>query len=257
MENTAKQIIKDSLPIKCLEAVILAIYLTRRNTDLHRFTIAFKTEFNGTNFRHVVLGIQNQNKFGALGISRRADLMFKPLQYPSLSILLEEYIKAYEKYFHKVLRIKIGLVIPHEPHILEVIRWRGLIISPSRFRSRMDMNEVIERYSKVVSIKRILKNIGTVWFCSRTGNFNQYFPNSNELIARYLALNAVIKRGSHISKEEIKIRIRTPIYSHRKAKKKTIVLPDVVKPHHKGNCCSFRSNHFELAEPEPSYKIRV
>ena len=31
--------------------------------------------------RHVVLGVHHNGKFGALGLSRRDDLMFKPLKF--------------------------------------------------------------------------------------------------------------------------------------------------------------------------------
>lgn len=88
MEN-AKEIILESLPIKCLEAVILALYLTAPLTNLHRFAIGFKSSFNGLYYRHVVLGVSNSS-YGALGLSRRKDLMYKPLQYKvSLLDMLE------------------------------------------------------------------------------------------------------------------------------------------------------------------------
>ena len=32
-------------------------------------------------FRHVVLGVYHAGLFGALGLSRRQDLMYKPLEY--------------------------------------------------------------------------------------------------------------------------------------------------------------------------------
>ena len=80
MEN-AKEIIAESLPIKCLEAVVLALYMTSTLTKTQRFSISFKSDFHGTSYRHVVLGVLSQSLYGALGMSRRRDLMFKPLQY--------------------------------------------------------------------------------------------------------------------------------------------------------------------------------
>lgn len=79
--DVAKKIIDDSLPIKCLEAVILAIYLTNEigfhsNTyltnNLEKFTIGFKTSSKSNIHRHVVLGIYCHvtGLFGALGESR-------------------------------------------------------------------------------------------------------------------------------------------------------------------------------------------
>lgn len=80
MEN-AKEIISESLPIKCLEAVILALYLTAPLTNLHRFAVGFKSHFKGLYYRHVVLGVSDNSSYGALGLSRREDLMYKTLQY--------------------------------------------------------------------------------------------------------------------------------------------------------------------------------
>ena len=77
----AREIIREALPIKCLEAVILSLYLTNGMTSVDRFPISFKTVFNGTTFRHVVLGIYNYGRYGALGMSRRSDLMYKPLEF--------------------------------------------------------------------------------------------------------------------------------------------------------------------------------
>jgi hypothetical protein len=58
--------IEDSLPIKCLEAVILSIYLTNELSSVERFSIGFKTISNGNIHRHVVLGIycHNSSQFG-------------------------------------------------------------------------------------------------------------------------------------------------------------------------------------------------
>ena len=80
MDN-AKEMIAESLPIKCLEAVILSLYLTAPLTNVQRFTISFKSQFRGLYYRHVVLGITNGSSYGALGLSRRSDLMYKPLEY--------------------------------------------------------------------------------------------------------------------------------------------------------------------------------
>ena len=77
----AREIIREALPIKCLEAVILSLYLTNGLTSVDRFPISFKTVFNGTTFRHVVLGVYNYGRYGVLGMSRRKDLMYKPLEF--------------------------------------------------------------------------------------------------------------------------------------------------------------------------------
>ena len=43
--DLAKEMTKEALPIKCLEAVILGMYLPNNMTTLDRFTISFKTHF--------------------------------------------------------------------------------------------------------------------------------------------------------------------------------------------------------------------
>ena len=42
---------------------------------------SFKTVFGGRVFRHVVLGIYHNGRYGALGMSRRQELMYKPLTF--------------------------------------------------------------------------------------------------------------------------------------------------------------------------------
>lgn len=127
--DSAKEMIRESLPIKCLEAVILAIYLTNGFPGLDRFTISFKSTFSGNTFRHVVLGVYYGGKYGALGMSRRHDLMFKPVTFKSLSLLIMEYNQCYAKYSHDLKKVKIGLPISHESHSYERIEWKHISIN--------------------------------------------------------------------------------------------------------------------------------
>jgi len=60
-------------------ACVLCRYLTNCVASVVRFPIGFKSRFNGHYYYHVVLGILHKGRFGALGISRRPDLMDKPL----------------------------------------------------------------------------------------------------------------------------------------------------------------------------------
>ncbi len=80
MDN-AREMISECLPIKCLEAVVLSLYLTSSLLQANRFCISFKTRFKGHIYRHVVLGLHHKALYGALGMSRREDLMYKPLIY--------------------------------------------------------------------------------------------------------------------------------------------------------------------------------
>ena len=59
----ARDMVKYSLPIKCLEAAIIGIHLTNPCLDIDRFTISFKSQFHGehvclyncTHIRHTYL----------------------------------------------------------------------------------------------------------------------------------------------------------------------------------------------------------
>ncbi len=79
--DSAREIVRESLPIKCLEAVALSLYLTSPLTSVQRFAIGFKSKFSGLHYRHIVLGIHWNSLYGALGMSRRDSLMYKPLSY--------------------------------------------------------------------------------------------------------------------------------------------------------------------------------
>ena len=63
-ETDFQAMVRESLPIKCMEAVVLAIYLTNGIPGLGRFPINFKSEVNEVSllkgrkfYYHVVLGI--------------------------------------------------------------------------------------------------------------------------------------------------------------------------------------------------------
>ncbi|KAL5008144.1 hypothetical protein ScPMuIL_013725 [Solemya velum] len=155
----AKDMIRDSLPIKCLEAIILGIYLTNGFLGVERFVISFKSVFNGNVHRHVVLGVYYGGKYGALGLSRRDDLMYKPLYYKSLSDLVMDYLYSYRKYWHEVKKLKIGLPIPHDPHSYELICWKALILNVNKMTSKEIMKET-EQHSREIRTK------AKSWLCS-------------------------------------------------------------------------------------------
>lgn len=71
---TARDVLKDCLPIKCIEAVFLGLYLTSGWEGLDRIPLAFKSRAAGVSYRHIVLAVYDRagHKFGALGMSRCA-----------------------------------------------------------------------------------------------------------------------------------------------------------------------------------------
>lgn len=134
--DVAKSIMKESLPIKCLEAVILALYLSTDITSIQRFPIAFKTSFEGNTYKHIVLGVSYMGRYGALGLSRRATLMYKSISHDNISELLAEYIRCYEQCHHTVLRIKLGLPVSHERQSMEHIIWKHMTLRPGKMTEK-------------------------------------------------------------------------------------------------------------------------
>lgn len=149
--DTAREMIKESLPIKCLEAVILGLYLTCGMSELQRFTVSFKTQFNGRYYRHVVLGVHHNGKFGMLGLSRREDLMFKPLKFKSLWDLLDDFTVSYNNYHHSVKKIKLSLPVVHDIHSCERIQWKYLTLSPLK-TCELDMKKLLDRFTREIKV---------------------------------------------------------------------------------------------------------
>ena len=145
--DVAKSIIRESLPIKCLEAVILALYLTSDMSAIQRFPLSFKTCFEGNSYKHIVLGIYCNGKFGALGLSRRDTLMYKELKYESLYELLREFINCYHSCYHTVDRIKLGLPVNHDNQSMEVIMWKYMYMRPGKL-SEKEFRQQCDTYSR-------------------------------------------------------------------------------------------------------------
>lgn len=125
--STAKGLIKVGQPIKCLHALVLAVYFTNHVPLVERFPIHFKyvhfrinyvenskflksniliciivvtlfrSKVKGREFKHVVLGVYVQGHFGALGISRDQGLQDKPATYLRLADLINNYYQCYNQ----------------------------------------------------------------------------------------------------------------------------------------------------------------
>ncbi|KAL3899368.1 MAG: hypothetical protein SGCHY_002106 [Lobulomycetales sp.] len=103
------------LPIKCLEAVIVAMHLTNNIQELERFVMGFKSQAEGSTYRHIVLVVRHNNStYGALGLSRRSDLAYKPQTFTSLFDLVEDYKQAYRRNKHELIKVKIGGLISRD-----------------------------------------------------------------------------------------------------------------------------------------------
>ena len=131
--DTAREILREALPIKCLEAVFLGLHLTCGMEDFVRIPVSFKTRVEGRVYRHIVLAVRHvpSGRFGALGLSRREELMFKDLSYASMSALLDDFLAAYEKWWHEVLKVWVGLPASHEAFDQTPVCWRFRSVHPA------------------------------------------------------------------------------------------------------------------------------
>jgi len=148
----AKEMIREALPIKCLEAVVLGIFLTNGILGLERFPLSFKSTYNGNIYRHVVLGVYNSGRYGAIGMSRRDDLMYKPLVYKSLSDLVFDFQKCYIRYWHDLCKVKVGLPIEHDQHSYAMISWKSVTLNINRLPVK-EVTKQLEVHSRNMRAK--------------------------------------------------------------------------------------------------------
>jgi len=145
--ETAKEMIKYSLPIKCLEAVVLSLYLTSNIKTISRFTIRFKTKSGKNTHKHIVLGIFHNSCYGALGLSRRKTLMDKPIKFTSLPELILDYKKCYEECFHTLVKVKLSPCLSPDLHSNDVITWNYFTLSVYKMTVQ-EIKQSLEKYSR-------------------------------------------------------------------------------------------------------------
>ncbi len=187
LSETSKRIIENSLPIKCLEAVILSIYLINEIplnlNGLEKFTIGFKTNSKGNVHRHVVLGIfcHSNGMFGALGISRRPDLAYKEIKYKTLTDLILDYIESFTKYLHRVRRVKIGSRIPHSNRSYESIPWNGISLNLIK-ENASEWPKLIEKHSRHIR-RNEMGRLNTFMSLKNLPNLNEglFFKSKSNL----------------------------------------------------------------------------
>eukprot|EP00696_Hemimastix_kukwesjijk_P016240 gnl/Hemi2/4618_TR1599_c0_g1_i1.p1 gnl/Hemi2/4618_TR1599_c0_g1~~gnl/Hemi2/4618_TR1599_c0_g1_i1.p1 ORF type:complete len:243 (+),score=44.92 gnl/Hemi2/4618_TR1599_c0_g1_i1:646-1374(+) len=124
--DTADTMMREGLPIKCKDAVFMALNLTQDLPELLRVSVIFNSKMNNRMFGHIVLAVRYEGRWGSLGLSRRKELMYKPLMYKSLPDLIQDYIHAYEQWGHKVIDCRLSLpIFPHSSHIC----WEFVVIA--------------------------------------------------------------------------------------------------------------------------------
>ena len=147
--EVAKEIIKEALPIKCLEATVLSLYLTSGINEIDRFTISFKSQFGNRVHRHIVLGVRHGNKYGALGLSRRKQLMYKPLHFKTLAKLIFSFKEAYEECHHSLRKVKLSAPVPHDTHSCDKICWKYLDIPIAKMTTD-ETKTALDKFSKEI-----------------------------------------------------------------------------------------------------------
>ncbi|XP_068195089.1 tubulinyl-Tyr carboxypeptidase 1 isoform X2 [Antennarius striatus] len=150
--DVAKEMTREALPIKCLEAVILGIYLTNNMPGVERFPLSFQSRFSGNHLHHIVLGVHSGGRFGALGISRRKNLMFKPLELRTLMDLVQEFEGAYRGYYHTLRKLRIGQYVSHDPHSVEQIEWKHSILDLEKL-TKEELRKELDRHTRDMRLK--------------------------------------------------------------------------------------------------------
>lgn len=147
VNTCAKQIIRAALPIQCVEAVFLASYLSSTMYDIDRVPLSFKSKFKDGVHRHIVLAVRLNGKWGSLGISRRANLMNKPIKFDTLFQLVKEFERSYEEVYHRLLTVYIGLPMPQDKIFSDrPIKWRATKIRIYR-NDPADVEQMITHFT--------------------------------------------------------------------------------------------------------------
>ena len=107
----------------------------------------------------MVLGIRDNMHWGAIGISRLSDLMYKNPSFTSLADLVEEFLKSYKNYYHDVIEISLGLPFTRDGVSETPLIWKLIKIKLDETKPThtwKDYTHALNQYSKDSSI--ILKH---------------------------------------------------------------------------------------------------
>eukprot|EP00796_Vickermania_ingenoplastis_P008756 gene8757-6159_t len=137
--STGRDVLADALPIRCLEATFVGLYLTQHLKDVHRMPLSFGSWVGGKFYSHIVLVLYVSSpelRFGAIGLSRKSTLMYKPLVYPSLFALVMDYKRNYEALGHKLSDIRLGLTFTHQTPCFRQPCWRFVALKLSSYTTK-------------------------------------------------------------------------------------------------------------------------
>jgi len=166
--SCAMEIIDAALPIQCVEATFIGLYLTCGLENLTRVPLSFKSYFEDGSHRHMVLALRNEEgMWGAVGISRRPDLMDKPMVYASLYDLILEYKQCFNANYHRLSAVYFGSPFTHTLTLYSrdtanetAVQWKELRVKLS---SNMMTGEELDRKRELYIAKhnRDLSSTGT------------------------------------------------------------------------------------------------
>jgi len=143
--DTAQRVISKNLPIKCMEAVCLGLYLTHDLQKIIRVPLRFRSsDQRGDTFWHIVLMVRVKKIYGAIGISRHPDLGAKPLIYKTVLSLLLSYIQTYDSIGHTLNFISLGLNPTMNEVSNEEVHWVVLKLNPKKYLDSGALQEKLE-----------------------------------------------------------------------------------------------------------------
>jgi hypothetical protein len=145
ISSCAQEIVRLGLPIQCIEAVFLGCFLTATIQCLDRIPLSFKSKCGENTHRHIVLAVRYNNMWGAIGISRRNNLMGKDLFYETLSALVLEYKKSYQSCYHHMVAVYVGLPFSHDVFSDMPIKWRAIRVNTTK-KNEARMVEQLDSY---------------------------------------------------------------------------------------------------------------
>lgn len=152
---------------------------------VERFPLSFQSQFSGNHFHHIVLGVHSGGRFGALGISRREDLMFKPLELRSLMDLVQDFEAAYRGYWHTLRKVRIGQYVSHDPHSVEQIEWKHSVLDVDKL-SKEELRKELERHTRDMRLKVQHSGHQADVFACLSLDFNKMFAfYSNVTLSRW------------------------------------------------------------------------
>ena len=98
-------------------------------------------------FYHVVLGLAHGNRFGAIGLSRRTNLMDKKLEYPTLHHLIMDFEESYRNCGHRLIKVRVGNLISHDPYSIAPIPWKGITLQ-LRAEDPQEIKLKVDKFSR-------------------------------------------------------------------------------------------------------------